>query len=292
MSPLRHHVIDLESLRSTFGFGVAGNFAGHLEQAGEARDFVGVDPGGSMPKGIFPWYVPGSSTFLGPFPISVDTLALPAPGDAPLRVQVEPELAVACDVERAADGVVTRLRPRWIAAFDDCSLRHPNARKISEKKHWGPASTGLAPVGFEVDDLDPDRTLASMRLACFLTRDGETQAYGVDSALSSYTLVGEPLLDWLVDRLRQQRGSEDTPLEDVGALLDASGATRVLVGVGASRYEPYGETTFVEPGDEASVVVYDSGVHAPDEVADRISARRDADLAQASVLRRRAVAGA
>ncbi|MDT5108038.1 MAG: hypothetical protein QOI25_5551, partial [Mycobacterium sp.] len=29
-------------LRTWFGFGVAGNFAGHLEQAGEAADFVNV----------------------------------------------------------------------------------------------------------------------------------------------------------------------------------------------------------------------------------------------------------
>lgn len=28
--------IDLTELRNWFGFGVAGNFAGHLEQAGEA----------------------------------------------------------------------------------------------------------------------------------------------------------------------------------------------------------------------------------------------------------------
>ena len=30
------------SYRSVIGLGVAGNFAGHLEQAGEARDFVAV----------------------------------------------------------------------------------------------------------------------------------------------------------------------------------------------------------------------------------------------------------
>ena len=35
--------LDIAELRSWFGFGVAGNFAGHLEQAGEAADFVNVD---------------------------------------------------------------------------------------------------------------------------------------------------------------------------------------------------------------------------------------------------------
>lgn len=286
MSEPSRVAIDLDSLHSTFGFGVAGNFAGHLEQAGEAGDFRNVDAGGSMPKGIFPWYVPGSPTFLGPFPISTDTLAVPEAGERPLRIQVEPELAACCDVERDRSGAVSGLTPRWVAAFDDCSLRRPDARKISEKKHWGAASKGLAPTGFAVADLEPDGALESLRLACFLRRGDETRAYGVDSEVATYTLVGQPLLDWLVDRLHGQRGAEDTPLEDVGALLDASGASRVLVGVGASRYEPYGEATFVEPGDEAIVVVYDSRVHSGDEVATRIAERRDASLSAASVLRR------
>ncbi len=41
--------LDLEELRGWFGFGVAGNFAGHLEQAGEAVDFVNVDQRGQPP---------------------------------------------------------------------------------------------------------------------------------------------------------------------------------------------------------------------------------------------------
>ena len=288
MSSLQRIEIAVDDLRTTFGFGVAGNFAGHLEQAGEAVDFVNVTAAAAMPKGIFPWYVPGASTQLGAFPIASDVLAVPASrGDAPLRIQVEPELAVSCDVVRDETGAVVRLEPRWVAAFDDCSLRRPNAAKISEKKNWGAASKGLAPSAFAVSDLAPDGPLASMRLACFLTRAEETHAYGVDSAVPTYTLFGEPLLTWLVDRLRHQRGSHGTPLEDVGALLDASpDATRVLVGVGASRYEPYGETTFIEPGDEAVVALYDADVHTPTDVAEHVADRRDGELTAASVLRR------
>jgi hypothetical protein len=48
--------IELDELRSWFGFGVAGNFAGHLEQAGESADFVNVASNGVAPKGIFPSY--------------------------------------------------------------------------------------------------------------------------------------------------------------------------------------------------------------------------------------------
>lgn len=273
-------------LTKAFCMGVAGNFAGHLEQAGEASDFVNVPAVGQLPKGIFPWFVPGGGSFLGTFPISHDALVVPEPTNEPTRIQVEPELGLFCDVERDGQGFVSRLRPRWIAAFDDCSMRRAGATKISEKKNWGSASKGLASVAFEVDDLDPDGALASFRLACFLHRGDTTRAYGVDSAVPTYTLFGESLLAWLVDRLNHQRGSDGTPLEDVGAMLAASGASTVLVGVGATRYEPYGETTFVDPGDEAIVVLYDSAVHTPPEVAVAIAERRDDELVAASVLRR------
>lgn len=46
-------------LMKMIGFGVAGNFAGHLEQAGEASDFVNVQVKDAIqPKAIFPFYVP------------------------------------------------------------------------------------------------------------------------------------------------------------------------------------------------------------------------------------------
>ena len=45
--------------RHVIGFGVAGNFAGHLEQAGEANDFLTVEVKEAVqPKAIFPFYVP------------------------------------------------------------------------------------------------------------------------------------------------------------------------------------------------------------------------------------------
>ena len=60
-----------EDLRNVPGIGVAGNFAGHLEQAGEAENFRGVKTAESTaPKAIFPFYIPGNSTFLGTFCVS------------------------------------------------------------------------------------------------------------------------------------------------------------------------------------------------------------------------------
>ncbi len=87
--------LDEAELRTWFGFGVAGNFAGHLEQAGEAADFVNVASEGTAPKGIFPWYAPGYDSFLGEFPLSHDAIKLPE-SDTPLNLQIEPEVGLAC----------------------------------------------------------------------------------------------------------------------------------------------------------------------------------------------------
>ncbi|GFM19923.1 MULTISPECIES: DUF5718 family protein [Mycobacteriaceae] len=258
--------IGLDDMRNWFGFGVAGNFAGHLEQAGEDADFVNVSSEGTAPKGIFPWYAPGTDSFLSEFPLSTDAVVLPNQTDGPLNLQIEPEVGLACQVVWDGDTVVT-LRPFALGAFNDCSIRRPGAPKISHKKNWGPASKGVAPTFFEISDLTPDGPTATLRLVCYLHSDGEEHAYGVDSPLIGYSYYGEVLLDWIVERLANQKGSPDTPLEDVGALMVASGhPENVLIGIGATRYTPLGESTFLKPGDRAIVRVYDTESDAASEL--------------------------
>jgi hypothetical protein len=253
--------IDLDELQGWFGFGVAGNFAGHLEQAGEAGDFTTVESHAGAPKGIFPWYAPGHDSFLGEFPLSRDALVVPpaAEVDGPLNLQIEPEVGLACKVIWSGDTVVT-LRPFALGAFNDCSIRRPGAPKISHKKNWGPASKGVALEFFDGHDLTPDGPTASLRLLCHLrTADGAHHEYGVDSRLLGYSYYGDVLLDWIVERLANQKGSPETPLEDVGALMVACGRPEhVLIGIGATRYTNYGESTYLKPGDEAIVRVYDT----------------------------------
>lgn len=252
--------LDEAELRSWFGFGVAGNFAGHLEQAGEAADFVNVVSEGATgpaPKGIFPWYVPGYDGRLGEFPLSHDSILLPE-SDTPLNLQIEPEVALACRVTWRGDTVVS-LQPFALGAFNDCSIRRPGALKISDKKNWGPASKGVAARFFDTGDLSPEGPTSTLRLVCNLrTADGQEHAYGVDSPLLGYSYYGEVLLDWITERLANQKGSTDTPLEDVGALMVASGHPQnLLIGIGATRYTELGESTFLQPGDEAIVRIYD-----------------------------------
>jgi hypothetical protein len=262
-----------DELRTWFGFGVAGNFAGHLEQAGEAADFVNVTSEGTAPKGIFPWYAPGSDSFLGEFPLSHDQIKLPE-SDTPLNLQIEPEVGLACEVKWEGDTVVS-LRPFALGAFNDCSIRRPNALKISHKKNWGPASKGVAAQFFDIDDLTPDGPTATLRLVCHLrTADGQEHEYGVDSPLLGYSYYGEVLLDWIVERLANQKGSPDTPLEDVGALMVASGhPEKLLIGIGATRYTELGESTFLQPGDQAIVRVYDTASEAYSERRQTVSER-------------------
>lgn len=270
--------ISADDLAGCFGLGVAGNFAGHLEQAGEAADFDDVAALAEAPKGVFPWFVPGDRGFLGEFPLSSSFLELPA-SDEPLNLQIEPEAGVVCSVVYE-DGAVVRLEPLMVGAFNDCSIRRVGARKISEKKNWGGCSKGFASSCFEVSSLSRD---SELRITSFLRRGGAIFEYGVDSPVAGYSYFGDQLLDWIVDRIRNQRGG-DTPLEDVGELLRGCGSPgRVLIGIGATRYTDFGESNYLQAGDESVVVLYDGSVHQPSGVAEVIATNTDA-LTQASTL--------
>ncbi len=178
----------------------------------------------------------------------------------------------------------------------------------------GPASKGLSRQLFALTDLSPEGPTATWRLACFLRRDGQAQAYGVDSALPDYSYYGDTLLDWIVDRLSAQLGSDDTPLEPVGRYVDAArllararrgadagaaGAagpvdrpTHALIGIGATRYTAVGESTFLHAGDESIVIVYDAAAHTPEQIAAAVDAGTESALTAASVLCQRVVATA
>lgn len=274
----------LDDLRAAAGIGVAGNFAGHLEQAGEAGDFAGVvAASAAAPKGLFPWYLPGDDGFLGVFPLSHDRLSRPA---GEVNLQIEPEAGLVCSVSYGDDGRAAALAPVALAAFNDCSIRRPGAAKISHKKNWGADSKGLARRAFAVSDIGPDGPTATFRLASFLRRAGRAHDYGIDSPLPGYSYYGARLLDWIVERLRHQAGDGDSPLEPVGAYLIAAGRpSAVVVGIGATRYTPLGESTFLEPGDESLVIVYDALATPPGGVRGAVARGEEDGLPRASVLR-------
>ncbi len=289
-------MIDSASLGLTaaFGYGVAGNFAGHLEQAGEAADFARVAPvTPEAPRAVFPWYIPspapGTPDFLHVFPISSDRLTLPE-GTA-VNLQIEPEAGAVAEIAYDDAGLVTSITPRYLGAFNDCSIRREGAVKISHKKNWGPSSKGLASRLFSIDGIDVPGATEHLRLASFLRRGDETHEYGIDSPIREYSYYGERLIDWMIDRLRTQRDSADTPIENVGGYLIACGNPRwVVIGLGATRYTALGESTYLELGDDSVVVLYDETRHTPSDVVAAVREGREDGLAYASVLRQRVVA--
>lgn len=273
-------------LRRAIGLGVAGNFAGHLEQAGEASDFVAVKTAdATAPKGVFPFYVPDASGhFLGTFPLSHDVIARPSGAD---HLQIEPEVGLVCELAYR-DGRVAGITPVAFAAHDDCSIRRPGAKKISEKKNWGADSKGTARQQIAIDDFGPGGVLDRYRLASFLERDGALHEYGVDSEVSSYSYFGPRLIDWLVDRCNEQR--DEGPLEDIAAWIERAGhPAHALISIGATRYTEFGETTYLAEGDRAIVAVYD-GSRWDAEALRELVVSDDAEEAEgASILRQTVV---
>lgn len=108
--------------------------------------------------------------------------------------------------------------------------------------------------------------------------------------MAGYSYGGRLLLDWIVERLGAQRGSDDSPLEPVGEYLRAARPPSALIGIGATRYTALGESTYLQPGDESIVIVYDGAVTRPDTVVAETAAGREDALPAASVLRQRVVA--
>ena len=244
------------------GLGVAGNFAGHLEQAGEARDFTAVKTEDARaPKGIFPFYVPlplastasAKDHFLHRFPISSDRIRL---GSRTENHQIEPEVSLLCDLAYEGSRVVA-LTPRLAMAHNDCSIRREGASKISEKKNWGPESKGTASQAIPIDRFEKGGILDHFHIACFLRRAGVLHDYGIDSPVASYSYMYGELVAWLVSKLNDQ--TDQGPLENMARWLEIAGHPKqALISIGATRYTDFGETHFLEPGDESIVAVYDT----------------------------------
>jgi hypothetical protein len=248
----------VDNYKNYVGFGVAGNFALHLEQAGESADFKEVitdDPNG--PKGMFPFYLPNRGDFLGTFPLSSDTLTLPS---QKCNVQIEPEVALICDLTYDKQGFVTAITPKFFGAYNDCSLRIEGAAKISHKKNWGPNSKGLSQTLIPIDTFEKGGVMDHYRIASFLRRDGALMRYGEDVELTGYSYFYGKLLDWMRQQINTQ--TNVGPLESICDYLKESGnPTQAIISIGATRYTSFGETNFLQEGDELIVVVYDNNLY-------------------------------
>lgn len=245
----------MDSYKEVVGLGVAGNFALHLEQAGESADFKDViteDPNG--PKGMFPFYVPNREGQLGVYPISSESIILP---EETCNVQPEPEVALLCDLEYDDEGNVTVITPKFFGAYNDCSLRKEGAAKISHKKNWGAASKGLASTLIPIDTFEKGGVMESYRIASFLRREGMLMRYGEDVELTGYSFFYGKLIEWMQKQINTQ--IDFGPLEPIRDYLrEANYPKQAIISIGATRYTHFGETNFLQEGDEVIVVVYDN----------------------------------
>jgi len=252
--------------KNYLGLGIAGNFALHLKQAGELEDFKDIvteDENG--PKGMFPFYLPGFDSQLGVYPLSSDTINLPS---QPQNVQAEPEVGLICDITYA-DGVITAITPTHFGAYNDCSIRKEGAKKISEKKNWGEASKGLSEKLITIDTFATGGIMDKYRISSFLRRDGNVFRYGEDVELSGYSYFYEKLTSWMTNQLNIQ--NDFGPLEPISEYLKTCNyPEKAVISIGATRYTEYGETTFLQSGDEVIVVLYDNDLYCKNPILSKV----------------------
>ena len=243
------------NFKNIMGLGVAGNFAHHLEQAGELKDFENVlTKEKNAPKGIFPFYLPDSQSFLGLYPISHSDLVLPT---YEANAQVEPEVVVLFDITYNEKMEVINLEAKQFTAFNDCTIRKEGAKKISEKKSWCESSKGMADSWIAIDKFEEGGVMDNFHLCSFVKRDGILHPYGVDAPLLGYSYFYGKLKDWLIEKMNEQK--DFGPLEDISMHLKASNYPKqTMVSIGATAYAEFGEKNYLESGDEIYVVVYDA----------------------------------
>lgn len=248
-------------LKNVIGLGVAGNFAHHLEQAGELKDFENVvtaEP--DAPKGIFPFYLPGSDSFLGLYSIGTDKLNLP---NYEANAQVEPEIAVLFDIIYDVDKNVTDLVAQKFTTFNDCTIRKEGAKKISEKKSWGVNSKGIGERWIAVDKFEEGGVMDHYHLCSFVERDGVLHPYGVDAPLLGYSYFYSKLKTWLIDKMNTQK--DFGPLEDIATHLKTCNyPNQALISIGATAYADFGENNYLQSGDDVYVVAYDARTQSND----------------------------
>jgi len=277
--------ISLNDFKEVLCLGVAGNFAGHLEQAGETPDFVNVQTAKTnAPKGMFPYYVPHSQEQVGSFPLSSTKICYPQNLAENAHLQGEPEVCVLFDVSYR-DELIIDITPKAFAAFNDCSIRKPGAKKISEKKNWGTATKGISDHFIALNSFKADSELDVFRIASFLKRDGEIHAYGRDSSVLTYSYFHEELKTWMVDKLNTQE--DFGPLENLHQLIKESDYPKqVMISLGATTYTEFGESVFLQPGDELSIYLYDASQNTTDQVQAHLNGELD-QLINSSVLQQK-----
>lgn len=260
------------------GLGIAGNFALHLAQAGELEEFKEIITADeAAPKGMFPFYLPKPSNpynsanlkakeILGVYPLSSDNIKLP---NADVNVQAEPEVGLVCELEYV-DGKLRGIKPTHFGAYNDCSIRVAGAAKISDKKNWGANSKGFSNNLIKIDKFEDGGVMDRYSICSFLRRDGKLEAYGEDVELNGYSYFYEKLTEWMKNQILTQE--DFGPLEPIESYIEACGnPQQAIISIGATRYTPYGESTFLKEGDEVLIALYDRNLYTLEDILKNLS---------------------
>ena len=246
----------MDRYRDFLGLGIAGNFALHLAQAGELEDFKNIiTEDEAAPKGMFPFYLPkivtGAKEILNTYPISSSFIRLP---DNTTNIQAEPEVGLICELIYSGNQL-SKITPTHFGAYNDCSMRVAGASKISDKKNWGENSKGISENLIAIDKFSDGGVMDEYSICSFLHRDGEFHAYGEDVELNGYSYFYEKLADWIVNQINTQ--VDFGPLEYLSEYIkECDYPKKAVISIGATRYTPYGEKTFLKSNDEVFVVLY------------------------------------
>ena len=263
-------------------FGVAGNFTGHLEQAGEAVDFANVKTAEqNAPKAIFPTYIPIKSIDskgkikneelakvpenLLDFPFDQDKIIFPQNEE---NIQVEPECALIFDATWENQKLKS-LKPICFGASNDCSIRKPGAKKISQKKNWGKSSKGLSNNLIDVDTFEPGSILDNYNIASFIKRNNEIFEYGEDSAIKDYSYIYEKLINWLIEKINNQQ--DEGPAEKIyDYLVQSNFPSKIMISIGATRYTEFGEKNYLQKGDKSYIIIYPKKKYSKESLIKKI----------------------
>ena len=257
----------LDDLKDYLGFAVAGNFANHLGEAGEADEFSVIKTEEkNAPKGMFPIYIKGHDSFLGTYPICDDIIE--THDREKDNLQVEAEVALICDFVYENEKVIDII-PRYFSAFNDCSLRFQDGNKLSTKKNWGINTKGISTDFIEIDNFSETGILSKYHLSSFIKRDGKIHNYGTISAVKSYSYFFTQLKDWMINKFNTQ---EDCgPLEELGQFMkNAKDAKGMLIAAGATAYSEFGKRNFLKKGDELFIYVYNARVYSHQNIINNI----------------------
>lgn len=258
----------VDDLRDYLGFAVAGNFATHLSESGIDDEFSAIKTEEEgAPKGLFPFYIKDHDSFLKIYPISHNTILTHDREED--MIQAEPELALICDFVYKNTKVIDII-PRYFSAFNDCSLRVEDGKKLSTKKNWGANTKGISPEFIEIDNFTEEGILSKYHLSSFIIRDGKLYNYGTISAVKSYSYFFTKLKDWMIDKFNKQ---EDCgPLEEITQFMKGSSIAKgILIAAGATSYSEFGKKNYLRKGDELFIYVYNSKVYSHQQIINNIN---------------------